>query len=128
MVSRQSVFAAGVMARVACVASPVARLVTVEVVEPLLTALRHRSVVTVVWIKAVVDVAVKPARAVEPGTGAKEHPANKPIRSIVAVRGTVIGSIVEVPVRAHRWWSNVDTDGHLGRRHRQTAEKGYCES
>jgi hypothetical protein len=63
-------------------------------------------------IIAVVDVAVESVTAVKPGASAKKHPANEPIGPIVAVGSTVIWSIVEVPIGAHRGHSNVD--GNLG--------------
>jgi hypothetical protein len=106
------------MTRVAHVASPVARFVCLEVVEALGPALRHRSNVTVMRIKAVVDMAKKAARTVKPGASPKEHPAYKPIGTVVAVRSTVIWGIVEVPVRTHGSDSDVYADGNLGRRHR----------
>jgi hypothetical protein len=109
------------MARVAYVASPIPRLVSVEVVEALGSAVRQRSSVTVMRIKTVVDMAIKAVMAVKPGAGSKKHPANKPIGSIVAVRSTVIGRIVEVSVRTHGSRPDVYADGNLGWRHGCTA-------
>jgi hypothetical protein len=101
------------MAGVAYVASAVACFVAVEVVKSLLTASGQRSTVTVMGVKAVVDVAVKAARAVKPGTSSKKHAAYKPVGAVVAIRRAIIGSIVEVPIRANRRHSNVDCN--LGR-------------
>jgi len=106
------------MASIAYVASPIPRLVCLEVVEALRPALRQRSSITVMRIKAVVDMAKKAARTVKPGASPKEHPAYKPIGTVVAVRSTVIWGIVEVPVRTHGSDSDVYADGNLGRRHR----------
>ncbi|MGA8554708.1 MAG: hypothetical protein WB630_09835 [Candidatus Acidiferrales bacterium] len=78
------------MAGLPYVASPIPRLVSLEVVEALCPALRQRSNVTVMRIKPVVDMAEKAVRAVKPGASSKKHPANKPIGPIVAVRSTVI--------------------------------------
>jgi hypothetical protein len=50
----------------------VARFVGVEVVEWLLATVRHRPNVTMPGIVAVVDVAVKAARAMKPGSGSDE--------------------------------------------------------
>jgi hypothetical protein len=111
------VFPARIVARVAYVALPIPRLVPVEVVERLLPALRHRPFVTVTRIVAVINVAVEAMMAMEPGPGSDEHPANEPIRSIVAIRSTGIRSIVKVPIRAHRRHSNVDGDLSRCRRH-----------
>jgi hypothetical protein len=65
-------------------------------------------------IEALVDVAIEPVRAVKPGAGADEHPARKPIRTIIAVGCAVVGSIGEVTIGAHR--SHPDVDGYLSRR------------
>jgi hypothetical protein len=98
------------MAGVAYVASAIACFVAVEVVELLLSASRQRSVVPVMRVKAVVNVAVKSARTMEPGTSSKKHPAYKPVRAVVAIRRAVIGSIVEVPIGANRRHSDVDSN------------------
>jgi hypothetical protein len=120
-ISGQGVFTLRFMACIAYVASPIPRLVSLEVVKALRPALGHRSSVTVMRIIAVVDMAVKAVRAMKPGTSSKKHPANKPIGPIVAVRSTVIWGIVEIPVRTHRSHSDVYADGNLGSRHRCTA-------
>ena len=120
-ISGEGVFSLPFMGSVAYVASPIPRFVSPEVVEALRPALRQRSNVTVMRIKAVVDMAVKVAMAVKPGASSKKHSAHKPIGPIVAVRSTVIRGIVEVPVRAHGSRSDVYTDRNLGSRHRYTA-------
>jgi hypothetical protein len=125
-VSGQGVFTARVMAGVSYVASAIPCLVPVEMVELVLAATRQRPIVTVVRIKAVVDVAVKTVWAVKPGASAKKHPAHKPVGPIVAVGGAVIGSVVEVPVWAHRRHANAD--GNLRRRDGQTAQQGNREN
>jgi serine phosphatase RsbU (regulator of sigma subunit) len=66
-ISGKGVFAACIMAGVAYMALSIPRLVPVEVVERLRTALRQRSMVTLARVVAVVDVAVKAVRAVKPG-------------------------------------------------------------
>jgi len=111
----EGVFTSTIVAGVSYMALPIPRLVGMEVVEAPLSTARHRAVVAVPRVKAVVDVAIKAVGAVKPGTGSKKHPAHKPIGPIVAVGGTIIGSIVEIPIGAHRLHSNVDTDGNLGR-------------
>jgi hypothetical protein len=120
-ISGKRMFTRPVMARVAHVAPPIARLVSVEVIKALRSALRQRSSVTVMRIIAVVDMAIKAVMAVKPGARSKKHPANKPIGSIVAVRSTVIGRVVEVSVRTHGSRPDVYADGNLGWRHRYTA-------
>jgi hypothetical protein len=116
------------MTGVAYVASAIARFVPLEVIEALRPAFRQRSNITMMRIKAVVDVAVKAVTAVKPGAGTKKHPANKPIGPIVAVRSAVIWGIVEISVWAHRSRSDVYADGNLGWRHRCRAQKADDES
>jgi len=104
------------MSGVAGVALPIPRFVSLEVVEGLVSALRQRSMVTVVRVIAVVDVAVEAAMAVEPGAGSDKDSTNKPVRAIVAVGSAVVGRVVEVPVRAVRRRTDVDAYGDLRRR------------
>ena len=119
------VFAASIMAGIAGVAMLINRRVSVEMVERLLAPYRKRSMVAVARIEAVVDMAIKSVRAVEPGASSDEHPTNKPIRPIVTIGCTVIGSIVEIAIGTNRWWSNAD--GYLRRRTRKTAQRGRSE-
>jgi len=120
-ISGEGVFGFPFMAGIAYVASPIPRLVSLEVVEALRPSLRHRPSVTVMRIIAVVDMPEKSLRTVKPGASSKKQPANKSIGPIAAVRSTVIRCIVEVPVRTHGSRSNVYVDGNLGSRHRCTA-------
>ena len=106
------------MASVAYVSSSISRLVSLKVVEALRPALRQRSSVTVMRIKPVVDMSVKAVMTVKPRASSNKHSTHKPIRPVVAVRRTVIGSIVEVPVRTHGRHSDVYADLNLGLRHR----------
>lgn len=127
-ISGKGVFSLRFMASVAYFASPIPRLVSLEVVEALRPAPRQRPGVTVMRIKAIVDMAEKAVGAVKPGASSKKHPANKPIGPVVAIRSAVIWLIVEIPVRAHRSRSDIYADRNLGLRHRCTAQKGSCES
>ena len=117
----ECVFSPRFMAGVAYVASPIPRFVSLEVVEAPRTALRQRSIVTVMRIKAVVDMTVEAVRSVKPGPSSNKQPANKPIGPIIAVWSAVIWGIVEVPVRTHGSHADVYAHGNLGRRHRCTA-------
>jgi hypothetical protein len=74
-VAGESVFVAGIMTGVAYVALSVARFVSVKMIEGLRSALRHWSMVAVAGIVAVVDVTVKAAVAVIPGTGSDKQSA-----------------------------------------------------
>jgi hypothetical protein len=116
--SRERVLSPPFMASIAYVPSSISRLVCLKVVEALRPALRRRSNVTVMRIKAVVDMAVKAVRAVKPGASAKKHSANKPIRPVITVRRTVVWGIVEVSVRTHGSRSDVYANGNLRLRRR----------
>jgi hypothetical protein len=120
-ISGESVFSAAFMGSGAYVASPIPRLVGLEVVEALRSALRHRSSITVMRIEPVVDVAVKAVRTMKPRTSSKKHSTNKPIGPIVSVRSTVIRGVVEVSVRAHGRHPDIYADGNLRRRDGCTA-------
>jgi hypothetical protein len=109
-ISRERVFTNRIVASVACVALSIAGLVAVKVVELRLPAPRYRSVVSVMRIKAVVNVAIEAAWAVKPGTSSKECPAHKPIGPIVAIGSTVVRLIVEVPIGAHGSHSDIDSN------------------
>jgi hypothetical protein len=108
------------------VASPIPSFVRVEVVERLLSALGHRSFVTVARIVAVIDVTGEASGSMEPWARPDEYPTHEKIRSIVAVGGTGIRSIVKVPVRANRLHSNAN--GNLTRRSRHTGHQRNRES
>jgi hypothetical protein len=116
-ISGEGVFSLSFMGSVAYVASPIPGLVCLEVVEALRSALRHRSSVTVMGIKAVVDVAIKAVMTMKPRTSSEKHSANKPIGPIVAVGSAVIRGVVEVSVRAHGSRPDIYADGNLRRHH-----------
>jgi hypothetical protein len=109
-VSGKRVFPPRIVAGIAYVAAPIARLVSVEVVEALGSALRQRSVVAVMRIEAVVDEAVESRATVKPRASSKKHPAHKPVRAIVAVRSAIIRRVIKIPIRANRSRSDVDSN------------------
>ena len=117
-ISGERVLTLRFMASVAYVASPISRLVSLEVVEALRPALRHRSSVAVVRIKPVIDMSVKAVRAVKPRACSQKHPAYKPIRPVVTISSAVIWGIVEVSVRTHGSRSDVYANGNLRLRRR----------
>src|SRR5579863_2465005 len=119
-ISGKGMFSLPFMAGIAYVASPVPRLVSLEVVEALSPALRQRPNVTVMRVIAVVDMAVEAVMSVKPGASSNKQPANKPIGPIVAVRSAVIRGIIEVPIRTHGSHSDVYADLNLSSRHRCT--------
>ena len=81
-----------------------------EVVERLLTALGHRSGVTVMRVVAVIDVAIEAAMTVKPWAGSDEYPVTVPIRTIISINGTVIRSVVVIAIGTSRLNTDVDTD------------------
>jgi hypothetical protein len=117
-ISGERVLTLRFMASIAYVASPISRLVSLEVVEALRPALRHRSSVTVMRIKPVIDMSVKAVRAVKPRACSQKHPAYKPIRPVVTIRSAVIWGIVEVSVRTHGSRSDVYANSNLRLRRR----------
>jgi hypothetical protein len=67
-----AVFTASIMARIPDVTLPVSRLVRMEVIERLLSTRWKRSIVTVMRIITIINVAVKAMNAVKPGTSSDE--------------------------------------------------------
>jgi hypothetical protein len=112
VISGEGMFTTAIVRSVAHVALVIMRLVRVEVVELLCPARGQRSVIPMMRIIAIVDMAIKPVGTVEPGTSSNEHPTRKPIRTIVPIGCAIIRSVVKVPVGAYRCHSNVD--GNLG--------------
>ncbi len=115
-ISGERAFTPRFMVSVAYVPSPIARLVSLEVVEALRPALRQRSSVAVMRIKPVIHMSVKAVMAVKPRACSKKHPANEPIRPVIAVRSAVIWGIVEVSVRAYGSRSDVYVKPNLSLR------------
>jgi hypothetical protein len=108
------------------VAFPIPSFVRVEVAERLLSALGHRSFVTVARIVAVIDVTGEASASMEPWARPDEYPAHEKIGSIVAVGSTGIRSIVKVSVRANRLHPNAN--GNLTPRCRHTGHQRNSES
>ena len=96
------VFVARIMTGVSYVTLAVPRLIPVEVIEGLLTALRHRSCITMMRIVPVIDVAVEAMLTVKPRSSSNEHPAGEPIGAVIPVGSTRVRVVVEVPVRTQR--------------------------
>ena len=117
-ISGKRMFAPSFVRSIAHVASPIARLIPMEVVEPLRPVIRQWSVVTVPRIKPVVHVSVEVPMAVKPWACSKKHAAHKPIGPIVAVRRAVVRSVVEVSVRTHRSRPDVYANRDLSWCHR----------
>ena len=111
------VFRGWFVAGVAYMALAIPRLVGLKVGEGLRPTIRHWASVTVMWIVAVIDVAIEAVRAVEPGASSNEYSAGKPVRPIVAVGSAGIGCVVEVAIRAYRRDADADGDLSMSRRY-----------
>ena len=103
---------AAFMASRADMASAISRFVGVEVIKRRFAAARERSVVTVLRVKAIINVAVKTTTTMEPRTRANENPARKPIWSIVPIWSTGVRRVIKVPVGTNGRSS--DADRNLG--------------
>jgi hypothetical protein len=114
------VFTTTIMTRITYVAPSIPCLVCVEVAERLFPSRWCRPRVTVARIVAIVHVTIEAVRTVEPGASPDKQPTIEPIRSIVSVRGTAVGSIVIIAIRTSGFRSYVDAD--LSRRSRTTDE------
>ena len=104
------------------------RLVAMEVVEGCLPATRHRPVITVMRVVAVINMPEEPTRTVEPGSSSQKHSADKPVRPVIAVRSAVVRSIVEVSVGAYGGWPYVYANGNLRRSRLRTHQQGSGEN
>src|SRR5882757_3998331 len=89
-------------------AAATTHLVSVEMIEGLVSTSRKWTTVAVMWIEAVINIAAEAVSAVEPGAGSDEDAAGEPLGSIVPVWGAVVGRIVEVAIRANRRRSDID--------------------
>jgi phage tail sheath protein FI len=103
-------FIGGGMSLFNYVAFAISSLVAVEVVVWLVSTRGYWSSVSMPRIKAVVNVAGKVSRSMEPGAGSNKHAADEPIGPIVAVGCAVIWSIREVSIRAYRSYPDADRD------------------
>src|ERR1700728_2159404 len=122
VIAGERVFAASCMAGIADMTVSITRLVAAEVVELLIAARRQRSVIAMMRIVAVIDVAVEAGMAVKPGAGSDEDSVGEPVGPVVAVGRAIIRSIVKVPVRAD--WGYSDADGDLCGRGRHATKQG----
>jgi hypothetical protein len=93
-----------------CVAASVTHLVSVEMIEGLVSMFRMRTNVAVTRVEAVINVTVEVVSSVEPRASSDENTASEPLGPIVSVRGTIVWSEVVVAVGAHRLWSDIDGD------------------
>jgi len=74
----------------------------------------HGTVIAMVWIVAIIDVAIEAATAVVPGASADEDAVQEPVRSVVAPGSAGIRGVVIVAVGAYRSGPNLNSNLSLG--------------
>jgi hypothetical protein len=117
-ISGERMLAPAFMRSRAYIASSISRLVCLEVIEALRPVRWQGPIVTVAWIKPVVHMPEKAMRAVKPWACSNKYSANKPIRSVVAVRSTIVRSIIEVSIGTHRSRPDIYANRNLRLRRR----------
>jgi hypothetical protein len=93
-----------------CVAASITHLVSVKVIEGPVSAFWMWASIAVMWIEAVINLAVKVMRTVKPGAGSDEHATSEPLGPIVAVRGAVVRGKVVIAIRANWFGSDIHRD------------------
>jgi hypothetical protein len=91
----------------ACVATPISHLVSMEVIEGLVSTLRMGTPVAVMWIETVINVALEVVGAMKPGASSNEHATIEPLRPVVPVRRAVVWREIVVAIRASRFYSDI---------------------
>jgi hypothetical protein len=91
-------------------AAAVAHFVPAEVIEGFVSTFWEWTMVPMMRIEAIVNVAIELVWPVKPGTGSEEHAAVEPLGSVVPVWGAVVGGDIVVAVRTSRLWSDIDGD------------------
>src|SRR6267378_1768487 len=109
----------------ACVAAPVTHLVSVEVIKGLVSMVRMWTMVAVMWIETVINVAVEVVGAVEPRAGSDEHAAAEPLGPVVPVWRAAVWGVIVVAIRASRFCSDIDRD--LGRCRARNAQQDHSQ-
>src|ERR1700756_2689645 len=94
----------------ACVAAPITRLVSVEVIKGLVSTVRMWTTVAVMWVEAVINVAVEVVGAVKPRASSDEHAAVEPLGPVVPVWSALVWGVIVVAIWASRFWSDIDRD------------------
>jgi hypothetical protein len=109
-----SLVAAAVLS--APVATPIAHFISLEPPGSLapfcasLAVVRSVATVAVLWIEAVIYMAVKVIGAMKPGANADECASMEPFWSVIAIRSTAIRSVVIVTIGTYRGDSDADAD------------------
>jgi hypothetical protein len=82
----------------------------VKVIEGLVSTRRSWTSVAVIWIEAVINVALEVVGAVEPRAGSDEHATAESLGPVVPVWGAVVRSEIVVAIRANRFCSDINSD------------------
>ena len=96
------------------VAVEVIHVANVVVFVRMLVPFRKMAVITVVRVVVVVNMAVEMFGAMEPRAGADKNSAAEPLGTVIAIRGALIGGIIEIAVRTDGCYSDADADLCLG--------------
>jgi hypothetical protein len=94
----------------AYVTAATTHLVSMEVIEGLISTSRKWTMVAVMWIEVVINIAVEVVGAVEPWAGSDEDTAAKPLGAVLPVWSAVVRGVVEVAIRTSRRCSDIDRD------------------
>lgn len=92
------------------VAPSITHLVSMEMIEGLISSLRMWTGIAVMWIKAVINVAIEIVGTVEPRARSDEYTAVEPFWTVIPIWGAVVWGDVVVAVRATRLGSDIDRD------------------
>ena len=93
--------------------------IALEMIERLCTTIRVRTAVSEVRVIAIIHMPIKPTRPAKPRSRTDKDAAVEPVRTVVAIRRTVVRGIVVVPV-----WTrgrNPDIKRNLRRSQRRTS-------
>jgi len=83
----------------ACVAAPITHLVSVEVINGLVSTFRMWTSVAVMRIETVINLALEFVGAVEPRAGSDEYAAAAPLGPVVPVWDAVVWGDIVVAIR-----------------------------
>ena len=126
--SREGMLIARIVTGLAYVTLSIPRLIAMEVVEGLLSMNRHRPMITIMRVVAVINMAVEPTMTVEPRSSSDKHSVEKPVRPVISVRRAVVRSVVEVPIRAYGGWPYIYANGYLGPSRGRAHHEGSSEN
>ncbi len=125
-IPRERVLSPAIMPGIAFVPMRIHTRIRVEVIEWLFSMTRHRAVVTMARIEAIIYVSIKSTMPMEPRPRANKQATVEPIRAVVAIRSAVVRRVIKVSVRTH--WLRPDVDGNLSWRNLRAHNHANCEA